>query len=107
MHFTAFHPDFRMMDKPRTPVATLLRARDTARAVGLNHVYVGNCHHEAAQSSYCSGCGGKVIGRDWYELSEWRLTPSGACTACGTQFPGRIAGAPGCWGSRRQPVRIG
>jgi pyruvate formate lyase activating enzyme len=107
VHFTAFHPDFRMMDKPPTPVATLVRARDTARQVGLNHVYVGNCHHEAAQSSYCSGCGAKVIGRDWYELSDWRLTATGACTACGTQFPGRIDGAPGRWGSRRVPVRIG
>ena len=106
VHFTAFHPDFRMMDKPRTPVETLLRARETAREVGLNHVYVGNCHHEAAQSSYCSGCAAKVIGRDWYELSDWRLTATGACTACGTQFPGRIDGAPGRWGRRRQPVRI-
>ena len=107
VHFTAFHPDFRMMDKPRTPVATLLRARETAREAGLNHVYVGNCHHEAAQSSYCSGCGAKVIGRDWYELGDWRLTASGACTECGTPFPGRIDGAPGSWGGRRQPVKIG
>lgn len=107
LHFTAFHPDFRMMDTAPTPVATLLRARRAAREVGLNHVYVGNCHHEAAQSSYCAGCGTKVIGRDWYELSDWRLTPEGACAACGAPFPGRIDGTPGRWGRRRQPARIG
>lgn len=107
VHFTAFHPDFRMMDKPRTPVSTLLRARDVAREVGLDHVYVGNCHHKDAQSSWCSGCGARVIGRDWYELSDWGLTERGDCTACGTTFPGRIDGAPGRWGARRQPVRIG
>ncbi len=106
LHFTAFHPDFRMQGTPPTPVATLLAARETAREVGLNHVYVGNCHNQAAQSSYCAGCGAKVIGRDWYELSDWHLTPDGHCTGCGTRFPGRIDGGPGRWGRRRQPVRI-
>ena len=106
VHFTAFHPDFRMLDTPRTPPETLLRARRIAQEVGLHHVYVGNVHHEAAQSSYCSGCGAKVIGRDWHQLSEWRLTDRGACVICDTPFPGVFDGPPGDWGRKRKPVRI-
>ena len=106
LHFTAFHPDFRMMDTPRTPPETLLRARKTAQDVGLHHVYVGNVHHEPAQSSYCAGCGVRVIGRDWHQLSDWRLTDKGCCTICDTQFPGRIDGPPGTWGRKRQRVAI-
>jgi pyruvate formate lyase activating enzyme len=107
VHFTAFHPDYRMLNKERTPPETLLRARNAAREVGLNHVYVGNVHNEPAQSSYCSGCGAKVIGRDWHQLSEWHLTDKGRCTICGTLFPGRIDGPPGNWGRQRRPVSIG
>lgn len=106
LHFTAFHPDFRMLDKPRTPPETLLRAREIAREVGLAHVYVGNVHHKAAQSSYCSSCGSVVIGRDWHQLSDWHLTADGHCTNCGLRFPGVIDGAPGTWGRQRKPVRI-
>lgn len=106
VHFTAFHPDYRMLDKERTPPQTLLRARGIALEAGLHHVYVGNIHHEAAQSSYCSGCGTKVIGRDWHQLSDWHLTDSGDCTICGTRFPGRFDGPPGTWGRQRRPVRI-
>lgn len=107
VHFTAFHPDYRMTDKPRTPPETLLRAREIARQVGLRHVYVGNVHDRAAQSSYCAGCGAMVIGRDWHQLSDWRLTDDGRCTICETPFPGVIDGPPGTWGRRRQQVRIG
>ena len=106
VHFSAFHPDFRMLAHPRTPVETLLRARRIAREAGLNHVYVGNVHHAEAQSSYCAGCGAQVIGRDWYELSGWGLTSDGLCGVCGTAFPGRIDGPPGAWGRKRQPVRV-
>jgi len=106
LHFTAFHPDFRMLDTPPTPIETLLKARHIAQETGLNHVYIGNAHHKAAQSSYCQGCGACVIGRDWHALSEWGLTDFGACTTCGTLFPGRISGPPGKWGRKRQKVRI-
>ena len=106
VHFSAFHPDYKMLDKPRTPVETLLRAREIAREAGLAHVYVGNVHHKQAQSSYCAGCGAMVIGRDWYELSDWGLTDRGDCTICGTRFPGVIDGQPGDWGRKRQPVQI-
>ncbi len=106
LHFTVFHPDHRMPDNRRTPLATLLRARGIAKSVGLQHVYIGNAHDDAAQSSYCHGCGSRVIGRDWHELSRWRLDDAGGCLSCGTPFPGVIEGPPGSWGRRRQPVRM-
>lgn len=106
LHFTAFHPDFRMLDTPRTPIETLLTARKIAQDVGVHHVYIGNVHHKAAQSSYCQGCGAMVIGRDWHQLFEWNLTDFGDCATCGTSFPGRFDGPPGSWGNKRQRVQI-
>jgi pyruvate formate lyase activating enzyme len=72
----------------------------------LHHVYVGNIHDVDASSTYCPGCGVRVIERDWHRLGEWSLTDQGACVACGTQLPGRFAGPPGQWGRRRVPVRM-
>src|SRR5262249_49701216 len=76
LHFTAFHPDFRMLDRPATPPETLRRARQIALKNGIYHVYVGNVHDSEADSSYCSDCGALLIGRDWYELTAWRLDES-------------------------------
>ena len=106
VHFTAFHPDYKMRDKPRTPPETLRRAREIGLANGLRHVYVGNVHDKAGDSTYCHGCGQVVIGRDWYQLSEWRLDAGGCCTSCGTALAGVFDGAPGQWGRKRQPVRL-
>lgn len=106
LHFTAFHPDHRMLSHGRTPPETLLRARSIAKTAGINHVYVGNIHHPVAQSSYCTGCGATVIGRDWHALSDWHLDDFGRCTLCATEFAGVIAGPPGDWGRKRRPVRI-
>jgi pyruvate formate lyase activating enzyme len=106
LHFTAFHPDFRMLDRPRTPPETLRRARRIARANGLRHAYVGNVHDEEGDSTYCHGCGGLLIGRDWYELTRWRLGAGGRCRVCGTPCPGVFEGAPGGWGARRAPLRL-
>ncbi len=106
LHFTAFHPDYRMRETPRTPPATLLRARDIARANGLRHVYVGNLHDKAAGSTYCHGCGALLIGRDWYELSDWNLDARGRCTACATPLAGVLEACPGIWGRKRHPVRL-
>jgi pyruvate formate lyase activating enzyme len=106
LHFTAFHPDFKMTDVPRTPPATLHRARAWGLRNGLRHVYVGNVHDTAASSTYCPGCGARVIERDWHELGEWRLDDHGGCLACGTMIAGRFAGPPGRWGRRRVPVRL-
>lgn len=106
LHFTAFHPDWKMMDKARTPAATLTRAREIALKNGLHYVYTGNVHDTAGSSTYCAGCGGRVIERDWYELGEWRLDAQGRCLQCAAQLPGVFDSAPGTWGARRLPVRI-
>ena len=106
LHFSAFHPDHRMLQHPRTPIETLLKARDIAQSEGIHHVYIGNAHHFEAQSSYCSGCGTRVIGRDWYQLSDWHLGDYGHCLTCNTPFPGHINGPPGVWGRKRKPVRL-
>jgi pyruvate formate lyase activating enzyme len=106
VHFTAFHPDYKMLDTPPTPSETLTRARRIARANGLQHAYTGNVHDPAGQSTYCAGCGARVIERDWYRLGSYRVDGEGRCGACGTRVPGIFAGAPGTWGPRRLPVRL-
>lgn len=107
LHFSAFHPDYKMMDTPPTPPGTLLRCREIALKQGLHYVYVGNMHNKKADSTYCTGCKKILIGRDWYELSEWNLTEEGACKFCGTQCAGVFDGKPGDWGRKRVPVMLG
>ncbi len=106
MHFTAFHPDWKMRDKPRTPAATLTRAREIAMANGIRYAYTGNVHDSSGGSTYCHQCGALLIERDWYQLSHWGLSDDGHCQQCGTRLPGVFDGPAGDWGSRRQPVRI-
>jgi pyruvate formate lyase activating enzyme len=106
LHFSAFHPDWKMLDTPRTPPATLTRAREIAVRNGLHFVYTGNVHDRVGGSTYCHGCGARVIERDWYELGEWRLDPYGACLSCGTRIAGVFSAAPGEWGAKRLPVRL-
>ena len=106
LHFTAFHPDYKMLDTPPTPPRTLTRAREIAKKAGLHHVYTGNVHDEPGQSTYCAACGTCVIGRDWYRITSWRLAPGGRCTNCGTVVAGVFEDLPGDWGPRRMPVRI-
>lgn len=104
-HFTAFHPDYRMQDKDPTSIHSLQRARRIARAAGMRHVYLGNVHDEKGGSTYCHACGELLIGRDWHEITAWRLTSAGACPACGTVLAGRFNDRPGSWGRRRLPLR--
>ena len=106
MHFSAFHPDWKMLDIPPTPPATLTRARHIARQNGVRYAYTGNVHDEAGSSTYCHQCGKKIIGRDWYVLTDWQLTADGRCRSCGTACAGVFAGPPGTWGSKRLPVRL-
>ncbi len=104
LHFSAFHPDHRMQDKPRTPPATLARARSIAIGCGLRHVYVGNVHDLNRQSTYCACCGTRVIERDWHLISAYRLDDQGRCLTCGTALPGVFDG-PACdWGRKRHKV---
>ena len=106
MHFTAFHPDWKMMDVPSTPFSTLQRAREIAMKNGIRYAYTGNVHDKSGESTYCHQCGERLIGRDWYELSEWNLDAEGKCKSCGTQCAGVFESAPGDWGAKRLPVRM-
>jgi pyruvate formate lyase activating enzyme len=106
LHFTAFHPDFKMLDRPPTPPSTLTRARHIAVRNGLRYVYTGNVHDESGGSTYCHACGQRLIGRDWYKLTAWNLTDDGRCRGCGTQCNGVFDGPPGDWGPKRLPVRL-
>jgi pyruvate formate lyase activating enzyme len=105
MHFTAFHPDYQVTDKPPTPPATLTRARQIALQNGVRYAYTGNVHDKTGESTYCHQCGQLLIGRDWYVLSEWNLD-HGQCRFCGTPCAGLFDPEPGAWGARRQPVRL-
>ncbi|WP_164019135.1 AmmeMemoRadiSam system radical SAM enzyme [Pyxidicoccus trucidator] len=107
LHFTAFHPDFKMLDVPATPPATLTRARGIARRTGLRHVYTGNVHDTEGDTTLCGGCGTALIVRDWHRLLSYRVTPEGRCPDCGEAVPGRFDEVPGAFGARRVPVRIG
>ena len=107
MHFSAFHPDFKLTDVPRTPTSTLTRARRIALANGVRYAYTGNIHDKAGESTYCHDCGELLIGRDWYVLCEWRLDDEGRCSTCGAALAGVFDGPPGDWGDRRRPVRLG
>ena len=106
MHFSAFHPDWKMLDVPPTPKASLVRAREIAISNGVRYAFTGNVHNEDGDSTFCHQCGEKLIGRDWYELTDWKLTAAGKCPSCGTACAGVFDARPGNWGSRRQPVRL-
>ena len=106
LHFSAFHPDWKMCDIPNTPPDTLIRARTIAHDHGLRYVYLGNIHSHEGSSTYCHGCGEILIGRDWYKLSDWELSEDARCKKCGMPCPGLFDSKPGTWGRKRQPVRL-
>jgi pyruvate formate lyase activating enzyme len=106
LHFSAFHPDYRLLDHPPTPKATLVRARDQAKANGLKHVYIGNVRDRDGETTFCAGCGAPLIRREGYAITTYGLDAKGACRACGTKLAGRFAPTPGAWGNRRLPVDI-
>ncbi|MDP6654572.1 MAG: AmmeMemoRadiSam system radical SAM enzyme [SAR324 cluster bacterium] len=106
LHFSAFHPDWKMRDIEYTPHSTLNRSREIALGNGIRNVYLGNVHDKSGSSTYCHKCGELLIGRDWYELSEWHLDTSGCCVSCGTACTGFLEKSPGTWGSKRLPVSL-
>jgi len=106
LHFTAFHPDWKMLDTPPTPAATLTRARGIAVRNGVRYAYTGNVHDLEGGRTSCHICGAVLVARDGYSLEEWHLTDEGCCPSCGTRCAGVFEGAPGRWGNRRLPVRI-
>jgi pyruvate formate lyase activating enzyme len=109
LHFSAFHPDWKMRDRPRTPLRTLQRARELALANGLRYVFTGNVSDPAGASTFCHQCGDLLIGRDRYSISHWRVdmvNGSATCGSCNNPLAGVFDARPGSWGARYQPLRI-
>ena len=106
LHFTAFHPDYKMRDRPATPLATLQRARNIAKSLGLQHVYTGNVHDDDGGSTYCHECSALLVERDWYQLGHWGLDDLGKCRQCGTRCAGVFEPVAGHWGRRRLPLTM-
>ena len=105
LHFSAFHPDFKMRDKPPTPRKTLTKARTIALSKGLRYVYTGNVHGVEEASTYCPKCHKRVIERNWYELSAYHIK-DGKCQFCQTPINGRFENKVGNWGPKRQPLTM-
>lgn len=106
MHFTAFYPDWKMRDTPPTPAKTLTHARSVAIRNGVRYAYIGNVHDERGDSTYCHQCGTRVIGRDWFVITDWKLDEGGCCQFCGTSLPGLFEASHGTWGAKRTPVNL-
>jgi pyruvate formate lyase activating enzyme len=106
IHFTAFHPDYKMRDIGATPASTLVRAREIAMGEGLHYVYTGNVHNKEGDTTFCPGCHAPVIERDWYAIEAYALTPDGACPHCGHAIAGRFDAKAGNFGRKRIPVRL-
>jgi pyruvate formate lyase activating enzyme len=106
LHFTAFHPDWKMLDKPPTPPAILIRARRIAMQNGMRYVYTGNIRDVEGSSTFCHGCNKKIIERDGYAIMDWHLTTGNHCQFCGTVCAGVFAGDAGSWGRKRLPVHL-
>jgi len=106
LHFSAFHPDWKLRDRPPTPPATLTRARGIALANGVHYAYTGNVRDPEGQSTWCHSCGGLLIERDWYRLGAWNLTADGRCATCGAACAGVFEGRPGRLGGLSFPVRL-
>ena len=108
LHFTAFHPDFKMMDLPPTPGSTLSRMRRIAIDEGLNFVYTGNVHDREGGTTFCPSCKSALIVRDWYRIESHRLTADGKCPDCHAAIPGRFEAfdVKRQFGRRRIPVSI-
>jgi len=104
-HFTAFHPDYKLLDKPRTPPATLTKVRALAQARGLRYVYTGNVNDPEGGATWCPGCRRPVIARDGYAIRAWGLDAN-RCAHCGYVIAGCFTAQPGRWGNRRLPVRL-
>jgi pyruvate formate lyase activating enzyme len=105
LHFTAFHPDYKLTDIPPTPASTLRRARDIALAEGITYVYTGNVHDSDGGTTRCPGCREPLIVRDWHDILDYRVTPQGDCPSCGTAIAGRFGEFARPFGRRRVPIR--
>jgi pyruvate formate lyase activating enzyme len=104
LHFSAFHPDYKMTGVPATPPETLVQARQVAMAAGLHYVYTGNVHNREGDTTSCPSCDSALIVRDWYEIKQYRLTPDGHCPDCNTKIAGCFEKFTGAFGARRIPI---
>jgi len=106
LHFSAFHPDWKMQDVPPTPTKTLQRARMLAIEQGLHFVYTGNVHDPEGDSTWCPDCKSLLIERDWYQLGHWGIDKNACCKKCGYRLPGHYAIKQGNWGAKRLPIKL-
>jgi pyruvate formate lyase activating enzyme len=106
LHFSAFHPDWKMLDVPPTPASTLSRARDIALKAGLHYVYTGNVHDTAGGTTSCPSCHETLIVRDWYRIDQYSLTPDGHCPHCGAAIAGQFGAFSHPFGNRRIPIAM-
>ena len=106
LHFSAFHPDFKMTGKPATPPATIKRARRIALDEGLHFVYTGNIHDPDGGSTWCPGCGAALVRRDWYDVGAYRISEAQRCVECGTHIAGRFGAFARPFGRKRIPVTL-
>ncbi len=87
LHFTAFHPDYKLSDKEQTPLLTLERARNIALESGIKYCYLGNVHHKEGHTTFCPNCNFSLIRRDWHSVAE-NLINDGKCSNCGEPIAG-------------------
>jgi len=106
LHFSAFHPDWKMLDVPPTPGGTLTRSREIALKAGLHFVYTGNVHDSEGGTTFCPGCRAPLIVRDWYRIDRYDLRPDGHCPHCGLKIAGHFGDYIPSFGNRRIPVAI-
>jgi len=106
LHFTAFHPDWKMRDIPTTPSSTLSRARQIGLKAGLRHVYTGNVHDRDGGTTFCPGCDRSLIVRDWYNILDYQLTDDGHCPDCGTAIAGHFEHFDKAFGAHRIPLQL-
>ena len=107
LHFTAFHPAYKLLEPPPTPVSTLRKARGIALENGIRYCYTGNVEDPEGETTFCHACGKKLLGRSSYEITGWNLKGNGLCKFCDALCPGVFEPTPGNWGSKRLPVRLG
>ena len=103
VHFTAFHPDFKLTDRPPTPPSILIEAREIAIAAGIKYAYTGNVNDKKRQSTYCPKCSNLLIERDWFDLGKFNIK-QGCCNKCGTKINGVFEDKKGNWGRKRLPI---
>jgi pyruvate formate lyase activating enzyme len=106
LHFTAFHPDWKLKAVPPTPPETLKKARQIAMNAGIHYVYTGNVYDPGGQATHCYVCDAVLIGRDWYDMTAWNMSADGRCSNCGTRCHGVFEPHAGRWGRRRMPLRV-